>query len=226
MEPSLLTNRYLIIAQLVLVLILPGFAAAASGDDSIGLTTKGFDLYEQARFKEALIAFEKAIELDPYSSLQWYGKGLASAALNDKEGAISALNRATDLSPKDEQSWLKKGEIYRSMDRNDLAINAYKRALLINPNNNEAKRSLESLGVQVTPTTVDYSKYPSSGPTTAPTPAKSIPFSAPAEIIVILGGLFVAFGCINRINTFLGLNPNKNDYPCVYTFPIIRVLTR
>jgi len=160
------------------------------GDDATTLTLKGFDLYKEARYKDALVSFERAIVLDPYSTRSWYGKGLASAATNDKEGAIQALDRATELSPKDEQSWLKKGEVYLSMSRNDLAIGAYKRALLINPNNLEAQRNLETLGIRATPTTVDYNQFPLEGQVT-PTPGKIIPFVSLAAIILIIGGVFI-----------------------------------
>ena len=190
--------KLLVIFILVVTLvIIPGLVTASSdnpGDDATVLTTKGFDLYKAARYKDSLISFEKAIALDPYSSLPWYGKGLASAALNDKEGAIQALDRATELSPKDEQAWLKKGEVYIAMSRNDLAITAYKRALLINPNNNEAKKNLESLGIHATPTTVDYNQYPSSGPATAPTPAKNIPFAQPGGIILMISAVIISLG--------------------------------
>jgi len=185
---------YMIIILVLLLVIIPVLVSASiesPGDDATALTTKGFDLYKAARFRDAQNSFDTAIALDPYSSLSWYGKGLTSAALNDKEGAIKALDRATELSPKDEQAWLKKGEVYLSMNRNDLAINAYKRALLINPNNNEAKRNLESLGIQATPTTVDYNQYPSSGPVT-PTPAKIIPFAPLAGIVLVIGAVFIS----------------------------------
>jgi tetratricopeptide (TPR) repeat protein len=135
--------------------------------------------------------------LIPNSSLSWYGKGLASAASGDEESAIQALDRVTELSPKDEQAWLKKGEVYISMNRNDLAINAYKRALLINPNNNEAKKNLEALGVQATPTTVDYSQYPLSTQA-IPTPAKIIPFPRTEGIVLLLGAILISYGYTRR----------------------------
>lgn len=187
---------YIVFVLVISLIGIPLFVSASSdnpGEDATVLTIKGFDLYKAARYKDALSSFEKAIALDPYSSRPWYGKGLASAALNDKEGAIQALDRATDLSPKDEQAWLKKSEVYISMNRNDLAINAYKRALQINPNNKESIRSLESLGVQATPTAVDYSQYPSAAQVT-PTPAKIIPFATSAGIILGMGAVFISCG--------------------------------
>jgi tetratricopeptide (TPR) repeat protein len=184
----------MVITLLLALIVIPWVACASSdnpGDDATVLTTKGFDLYKAARYNDAETLFDKAISLDPYSSLSWYGKGLASAALNDKEGAIQALDRVTELSPKDEQAWLKKGEVYLSMSRNDLAINAYKRALLINPNNIEAKRNLEVLGIRATPTTVDYNQYPTD-PVTKPTPAKNIPFIPAIGIILVIGAVFIS----------------------------------
>jgi|WetSurMetagenome_2_1015567.scaffolds.fasta_scaffold00995_11 tetratricopeptide (TPR) repeat protein len=195
MRRSLHINPHLVFILVISLIIIPVVVSAASdnpGDDATLLTTKGFDLYKVARFKDALNSFDKAIALDPYSSLSWYGKGLTSAALGDKEGSIQALDRATELSPKDEQAWLKKGEVYMSMNRNDLAINAYKRALLINPNNNEAKKTLEALGVQATPTTVDYSQYPVSTQA-IPTPAKIIPFTPAAVIVLLFGAILISY---------------------------------
>lgn len=195
MRRFLHNKRHIVLILVISLIIIPVLVSASGdspGDDATILTTKGFDLYKVARFQDSLSSFEKAIALDPYSSLSWYGKGLASAALNDKESAIKALDRATELSPKDEQAWLKKGEVYISMNRNDLAITSYKRALLINPNNKEAKRSLESLGVQATPTTADYSQYTSPGQVT-PTPAKIIPFAQSAGIILGIGAALIFF---------------------------------
>ncbi|MEI7434150.1 MAG: tetratricopeptide repeat protein [Methanomicrobiales archaeon] len=188
---------YIVFVLVISLIGIPLFVSASSdnpGEDATVLTIKGFDLYKAARYKDALSSFEKAIALDPYSSRPWYGKGLASAALNDKEGAIQALDRATDLSPKDEQAWLKKGEVYISVNRNDLAITAYKRTLLINPNNIEAKRNLESLGIQVTPTTVDYNQYPSSGPAPSQTAPKNIPFAPFYGIILVISAVIISCG--------------------------------
>jgi tetratricopeptide (TPR) repeat protein len=196
MRRFLRINLHLVFLLAISLVFIPAVAAATSdnpGDDATLLTTKGFDMYKVARFKDALSSFDGAIALDPYSSLSWYGKGLASAALGDKEGAIQALDRATELSPKDEQAWLKKGEVYITMNRNDLAINAYKRALLINPNNSEAKKNLEALGIQATPTTPDYSQYTTSGPAT-PTPAKIIPFTDATGIVLVIGAILIFCG--------------------------------
>jgi tetratricopeptide (TPR) repeat protein len=184
---------FILVISLIIIPVVVSAASDNPGDDATLLTIKGFDLYKAARFKDALSSFDKAIALDPYSSLSWYGKGLASAALGDKEGAIQALERVTELSPKDEQAWLKKGEVYISMNRNDLAINAYKRALLINPNNNEAKKKLEALGVQATPTTVNYNQYPLSTQAT-PTPAKIIPFAPATGIVLVIGAILISCG--------------------------------
>ncbi len=207
-------KSYIVFILVISLVIIQGFVSASSdnpGDDATVLTTKGFDLYKVARYKDALSSFEKAIALDPYSSLPWYGKGLARAALRDKEGAIQALDRATELSPKDEQAWLKKGEVYISMNRNDLAITAYKRALLINPNNSEAKRNLESLGVHATPTTVDYNQYPSPGPATSQTPAKNIPFVPLSGIVIVISAVVISCGYGSQKGPVLKKAPEKED---------------
>jgi len=181
-----MATRFLIPCIALLFLVLcPGLALAASdspGDDATVLVSRGFLLLDQGRYNDALTMFNQAIALDPYSSRSWYGKGLADFALNDYPNAINDLDRATELSPKDEPSWTKKGEVYRTMGRNDLAITAYKRALLLNPNNDATKNALEALGVQATPTTVDYRQYPPGGP--SPTRARDPMFTAVIMVTV------------------------------------------
>ena len=141
--------------SLLICTFLSGFAFADySGNDATLLTSKGFDLYKQARFNESLDSFNRAILLDPYNEPPWYGKGLAHFALKDYQGAITALDRAIELSPKDEQAWMKEGDVFTAMGRKDLAVNAYKRVTLLNPNNSDAKKNLAALSTPSSTATV------------------------------------------------------------------------
>lgn len=144
------------VALLILAALLPaGVVATASDstkDTAVLLTTKGFDLLDQARYADALSSFEQAIAIDPYLQRAWYGKGLACAALNNHDQAVRAFDRATELNGDDEEAWMKKGDSFRAMGRSDLATTAYRRVVLIDSNNAEAKGKLEALGVSVSPT--------------------------------------------------------------------------
>jgi tetratricopeptide (TPR) repeat protein len=139
---------YLLTISLAFLLLFSGMAAAGSdspGDEATLLTTKGFDLYDQGRYTDALGSLDQALGLDPYSVRAMYGKGKVLYALRDYSGAVRVLDQATDLSPKEEQAWMVKGDAFVAMGRNDLAINSYQRVTQLNPNNVDARVKLDAL---------------------------------------------------------------------------------
>ena len=63
---------HIVLILVISLVFIPVFVSASTdnqGDDATSLTTKGFDLYKVARFKDAQSSFDMAIALDPYSSL-------------------------------------------------------------------------------------------------------------------------------------------------------------
>jgi tetratricopeptide (TPR) repeat protein len=52
------------------------------------------------RHKEALKAFDKAIELDPASANAWYNKGIALGGLDRHEKAQKSIRKAKELERK------------------------------------------------------------------------------------------------------------------------------
>jgi tetratricopeptide (TPR) repeat protein len=148
-------SSFAVVIFLLLSLIPAGVSATASDstkDTAVLLNAKGFDLYNQARYGDALDSFEQAIAIDPFLQRAWYGKGLACAALSNHDQAVKAFDRATELNADDEDAWMKKGDSFRALGRNDLAATAYRRVVLIDPNDAEAKGKLEALGISVSPT--------------------------------------------------------------------------
>ncbi|MGB7665210.1 MAG: tetratricopeptide repeat protein [Nitrososphaeraceae archaeon] len=59
--------------------------------------TKGSALYRLGRFSQALFCHEKALEIDPYNALVWYGKGAALEALKEHERAKKYFSTAKEL---------------------------------------------------------------------------------------------------------------------------------
>ncbi|MDD1719766.1 MAG: tetratricopeptide repeat protein [Methanoregulaceae archaeon] len=122
---------------------------ALSSEDAPIFISRGYELYNQARYTESRDAFLQAIALDPYSEPSWYGLGIAHFAAGNNEESIRALERAISLSPKDERAWMKEGEVFSAMGRKDLALNAYQRTVLLNPNNFEAMKNIEAIGASL-----------------------------------------------------------------------------
>jgi tetratricopeptide (TPR) repeat protein len=177
------------------LLIFPVAASTATEDAQV-FTIKGFDLYKQNRYADAIVSFDKAIALDPYAERPWYGKGMASYATKNYNDALKALDQATTLSPKDEDAWIAKGDTFAALGRKDLAVTTYERVLQLNPNNDVAKQDLATLGISLTPTpfvTSPTTRVPGQG---SPLPLDPVIF--PVGILAAAGGIWYTTGGRNR----------------------------
>ncbi len=83
----------------------------------------------------ALVAFEKAIKLNPKDVRSWNGKGLALLELGKIEDAIKVFEKAIKLNPKDEMSWKEKGDALLKLNRTKEAIKVFDESIKINPKN-------------------------------------------------------------------------------------------
>ncbi|MFQ5884781.1 MAG: tetratricopeptide repeat protein, partial [Thermoplasmata archaeon] len=57
------------------------------------------------RFEDAVINFDKAIDLDEKYSEAWYNRGLALEALKRYEEAVGSYDRALKINPQDRMAW-------------------------------------------------------------------------------------------------------------------------
>jgi tetratricopeptide (TPR) repeat protein len=70
--------------------------------DEAAWTNIGLDLNDLDRFEEALIAFDKAIEINPNKGDIWIFKGISLGHLGRTEEAFVAFDKAIEINPKDE----------------------------------------------------------------------------------------------------------------------------
>lgn len=91
-------------------------ARAHFGDSAFAFTLQGAALVELGRFREALPALERAIELDPDLGPAWHELGLAAYRLGDRSRALLALDRAFGLEPHTETLKLR-GRVLREAGR-------------------------------------------------------------------------------------------------------------
>jgi tetratricopeptide (TPR) repeat protein len=124
---------------IILILVI-GFllcspvVAENNAGDAVSWTLRGNDLQKQEQYRDALDAYNNAVELDPYYSIAWNGRGNALTALGYYEEAIRSYNRAIELDPYYGQAWDNKGfALYRDGMFNE-SLAAYNRAIAINPN--------------------------------------------------------------------------------------------
>jgi tetratricopeptide (TPR) repeat protein len=127
------------ILSVVLVVFLVGamvmpVAATTQMEESVTLVQTGNDLMAQGRYGDALIAFDNAIEMDPYSSLAWNGRGIALLKMGAIKGAPEAFKKAVEIDPYYVTAWDNLGDSYMYLARFPEAIDAYDRAIAVNPN--------------------------------------------------------------------------------------------
>ncbi len=89
-------------------------------------------------YKEALIHFQKALEISGSCSDAWYGSGLIYYRQRKFRLSISSFKKAVGLQPVNSDYWFMLGEAYVAMGKLNQAINAYSRASELNPLDFEA----------------------------------------------------------------------------------------
>lgn len=123
-----------ILVLTVLISLCPIALAESKTGDSASWTQRGDDLYLQARYGDAVDAYNKALELDPYYSIAWNKRGNALTQLGYYEEAIRNFDKAIELDPYYGQAWDNKGYALYQIDKYNESIDAYNRAIAINPN--------------------------------------------------------------------------------------------
>ncbi len=93
---------------------------------------KGIKLLKHGRNKEALEAFEKAIEIDPKYAFALCCKGYALGELGKREEALEAFEKAIEIDPKYAFAWNNKGVVLVNLGKHKDALKAYEEAIEIN----------------------------------------------------------------------------------------------
>jgi len=97
----------------------------------------------QHKFNQAIIAYDKAIGLDPKYVAAWFNRGFALVSEGRPDDAIVYFNNAIELDPKNVESWFGKGSAFSKMvsqsekgyakDFYDEAIHAFDKAVEFDP---------------------------------------------------------------------------------------------
>lgn len=144
------TARVILVIFLALFLCPHVLAESRSGD-SVTWTQRGDDLFLQGRYGDAVEAYNKALEMDPYYSIAWNRRGYALTKLGYYEEAIRNFDRAIELDPYYGQAWDNKGDVLYRIGQYNESISAFDRAIAINPNDLHAMvkkgQNLQKLGL-------------------------------------------------------------------------------
>jgi tetratricopeptide (TPR) repeat protein len=111
---------------------------------------RGDELMQGQRHREALLCYEKAIEVNAENYFIWFKKGMALEGLRQYDEAIAIYHQVAEMTPDDYLVWFKLGKACESLQRHDEALAAYDKVVELQPANhwarNDQGRMLECLG--------------------------------------------------------------------------------
>jgi tetratricopeptide (TPR) repeat protein len=114
---------------------------AIEPDNTELLNTRGLAYYNLDDYPNALIDFERYIELDQEDFIGFYNVGFVRNLTQDYEGAIEAFTQALTIEPLDVETITGRANAYYSLRRYDEAIADYSSVLEQEPDNTYALSS-------------------------------------------------------------------------------------
>ena len=94
-----------------LIIILLALVPTWNNTSSQAYTDEGIKLFEQRNYIDALINFNKAIELDSSNYKAFHMRGSIKRIYEDQHGAMQDFNRAIDLNPDLFEAYFERGNI-------------------------------------------------------------------------------------------------------------------
>ena len=91
------------------------------------LSNKGLALADLGKYNEAIICYDKALEINPRYAEAWNNKGGALAKLGKHNEAIICLDKALEINPRDNKAWNNKGVALDALGKRNEAIYAFER---------------------------------------------------------------------------------------------------
>ena len=137
-----------ILKILVLTLfVIPIIASVASAvTKPIGFTAGDWikqsgDIYKAGNYTEALVAIDKAIEIDPSNATAWYEKGQINLAEHKYDNALIAYEKSLIINPNGADAWNGKAVALKELGRYNEAQVAYDESLRLDPNYLSARKN-------------------------------------------------------------------------------------
>ncbi len=94
---------------------------------------KAEKLYDDGKYSEAAVAYDKVTVLDPKSQIAFYQAGWCYNDLDKFENAIDRLKKAVALNQNDHKALQELGYAYKKMTKYDDALNSLKKAIELKP---------------------------------------------------------------------------------------------
>ena len=135
--------RTTILAVLVALAALCAFATAQ--DTAQDWVKDGSELWKDGYYEEAILAFDKAIQIDPDNAEAWYSKGVNYANMNKSDEALDSFQKVIELNytPKLVDAWINKAIMLEHLGRYNESLNSYNTTIeMIDPSQKQKLASV------------------------------------------------------------------------------------
>jgi tetratricopeptide (TPR) repeat protein len=105
----------------------------------------GIDLYQQNKLDDAIIAYRRAIQIDPNYANAHAGLGCCLLNQGKLDEAIISYRKTLKINPNDSKTYNNLGNALYDQGKFDDAINTYRKAIELDPNNAVIHNNLESV---------------------------------------------------------------------------------
>jgi tetratricopeptide (TPR) repeat protein len=121
-----------------------------SEDGSLAWMERGESFYQQHAYREALAAFDEAVQANPLSPMAWLKRGLVLEMLQQFPAALTCYDRVLQLEPNNHSVWSKRGVVLENLLRYEEALASYRRVVELQPRDywawHDHGKVLEQLG--------------------------------------------------------------------------------
>jgi len=199
---SIIRAKFFLIMMALAALCISVAAQEKTAEDWFN---KGQELFRNGSQEEAIIAYDKAIELNPQYGMAWGGKATALSILGRYNESLDAYDKAIETWPANDterisELWVFKGNTLQLMGRPKEASTAYEEALKIYPQNFDAwiwkGGSLKNLG-QYNESLQAYDKAIGAAPSQMPEIGASAEV-AKADVLLKMGRYEDAYNIYNK----------------------------
>ena len=99
---------------------------------------RGNDLYESAKYNEAIVNLTKSVELNPKDAVAYFIRGLVFSRLGQSEEEITDFTKTIEINPKDPRAYYGRYRVYYGMDKYTEAISDLNKGIEFDPHNSSA----------------------------------------------------------------------------------------
>ncbi|HEY9799228.1 MAG TPA: tetratricopeptide repeat protein [Leptolyngbyaceae cyanobacterium] len=101
-------------------------------NNATDLAKQGNTLFELQRYKDALAAYQEAVNIRPDYAVAWNGQGKTLFRLKQYQEALSAYDKAIQINPEYLEAWSGRGEALQNLQRYKEAIASFDKAIQLN----------------------------------------------------------------------------------------------